>query len=747
MSNLKNINLMSFAISGVGLLAIFICLVITLYFPASKLFTYIAMVSVVALYLLKPYAWLTTLPIFIVLIDLAPWTGAFLFNEFDIYILMSIGVLYLRNAPLMKLGISIKIIVPLLFILLVIINIDWQGVVNYLLRNDALNNPYYSEAYTLKVGKGFLYGFLLSLVFSHQVRENAYSTLSSLFWGGIVASILLFVIVLWERGTLAAIFQFNSIWSIANSLLDFTSSYRVTGLFSDMHTGGEAYDGVVLLLIPLNLCALCWFSTRKSKLLSLMALFSVSYCVLVGYTRTTYFAAFIEVVSVLFLYSRFIGNQKFLGKKDFVFLSAMIVGAVIAFRLGGYMSLLTSSVLILGILSLVVLSNKGLISLSMNKGLIAMGSIMLAIISWHYASESRWVEHSLFSELALVLIVFINSVVAYGYFASNNFKDAQSNLYAALSVIALAFVFSVIFGSYQFGERMKTIEDDIQIRLSHWTDVLRSSQEHHVSTVLGNGLGSFPINYAIASPESVVDIGSFKISNSKLIIGKGSDLILGQRLDIEPNTEYQVVVEIENNNQVSLNLGFCERNLIYASNFTATCSLKYLKNTIGNYKIETKIESKAVGKGMLSWPSMLTISNRYSEEPLIIDAISVTKLGSNVNLVKNNRFEKGINHWFFYNDFSHLPWHIKNTYLSVYYQLGVIGCILLFLLLSCLQNKKDLFDELKILRIMLLGAILGFGGFGFFGDPFDSAKVSSLFFMLLLSFYQLTYCPQVKPGR
>ena len=42
----------------------------------------------------------------------------------------------------------------------------------------------------------------------------------------------------------------------------------------------------------------------------------------------------------------------------------------------------------------------------------------------------------------------------------------------------------------------------------------------------------------------------------------------------------------------------------------------------------------------------------------------------------HGNFEQGLDYWFFYNDFAHLPWHIKNTWLHVWYELGWIGLIL-----------------------------------------------------------------------
>ncbi len=93
---------------------------------------------------------------------------------------------------------------------------------------------------------------------------------------------------------------------------------------------------------------------------------------------------------------------------------------------------------------------------------------------------------------------------------------------------------------------------------------------------------------------------------------------------------------------------------------------------------------------------------------------------------------------FFYNDFEHLPWHIKNIYLSIYYQLGLVGLLLFALMLYKLIkiNRDDILTS--AFQIFLLSYITGIFAFGLFGDPFDSARTSVIFFMLLFSFQLMT---------
>ena len=103
------------------------------------------------------------------------------------------------------------------------------------------------------------------------------------------------------------------------------------------------------------------------------------------------------------------------------------------------------------------------------------------------------------------------------------------------------------------------------------------------------------------------------------------------------------------------------------------------------------------------------------------------------NLLENSNFDQGLDHWFFYNDFQHLPWHIKNIYLSIYYQLGIIGLILFaFMLFNVINiNRNDIVTT--ALQIFLISYCLGLFSFGLFGDPLDSVRASTPFFMLLFA--------------
>ncbi len=126
---------------------------------------------------------------------------------------------------------------------------------------------------------------------------------------------------------------------MVNSLLDLSSPYRVTGIFSDMHTGGEAYDGVILLLLPASLYAATYGRATWIRLLGALALLALAYATLVRFSWATYgaFALALTLFGALTLLARHRNNIPLpvpLAAAAAA-LGAGLVAAILAFALGG----------------------------------------------------------------------------------------------------------------------------------------------------------------------------------------------------------------------------------------------------------------------------------------------------------------------------------------------------------------------------------------------------------------------------
>jgi uncharacterized integral membrane protein len=321
-------------------------------------------------------------------------------------------------------------------------------------------------------------------------------------------------------------------------------------------------------------------------------------------------------------------------------------------------------------------------------------------------------------------------------------KSATSALYYHTTAIIVAAILTVALGGTRIQMRMDTATKDLDTRLTHWKNVIDSSQWSLNNVFLGNGLGSFPINYVTSQPDSVRRIGSFTVVSegihNTLMLAAGDDLAFGQRLAIIPNTDYKIDLQLKSESiakQTTLLLSLCERNLLIFERWAVKCETKRVKIKPSSQVqlVSTAINSNSIGSklGISRLPTVLILRYTRGTEPLEIQSIKL--LDPNLeSAVRNHNFAQGTDHWFFYHDFEHLPWHIKNIYLSIYYQLGVLGSLLfLILLLFAVKNLLTVNDDSKALNSTIASIILGYLAFGVFGDPLDSARASSLFFMLL----------------
>ena len=718
-----------------------ILLIFSLYqaanFPSHVNVILIILAVVFITQLLNHHAWLISLPLSIVLFDFSSYSGRFIFNELDFIVITIIGSALFTQQFRLHFPIKTTTLVPILLSALAISAIDFSEL--WQVMNEPLtHNPYYSSAYHFKVAKGVLYGLLLGVIFSHQYRENSTSLIKHLIFGGWVASFCMFIVVLWERHTLVPLFNFEPWWAIASSLLDLTSSYRVTGLFSDMHTGGEAIDGIYLLLVPLNIFGFYWFERINFRLMSLLALFMIAYCIMVGFTRATYFSMAISLaVFAGLFYFYFSQNKKLMFRDAFMYLGMLIVSYII-FNNAGYVGLVSFISMVAIAYFTKWLQIKKNLPTKTFVGIVVVLSCIFSIIAIKNHFDSRWVEQSTIG-LILLIISLLVTVIINIFSILPKTKLPLGEAIISVSVMSVfAFLIAIALGGTQINARMTTINKDIDIRLNHWQSILASADNSFMSQLMGNGMGTMPLNFVITHPNVVGEIGSFTINDKQLLLGTGDDLAFGQRIPIAPQTNYIVSINAASEAKAQLSIFLCERNIIFASDFMANCAAENINITASQetHSYQVIINSENVGQYgnvLMQWPTMLYLKNIHSESSIKINNINIKAVNAERNLLNNGNFNAGLDHWFFYNDFKHLPWHIKNIYLSIYYQLGVIGILLFFIMIFNTLRISNQDITLTALQIFMISYLVGMFSFGLFGDPLDSARASTPFFMLLFA--------------
>lgn len=204
--------------AAMGLVLISVAAISLYTMPFAKPFLMVAGAVLLLLQFLFPLAWLYVLPIIVTVLDLAPWSGWFFWDEADALLLLMVGGLLFTHAP-SRLFTSkgSRVIVVLLLA-------SWGGAALMpVLPVPAIDmnsfNNYFSSFNALRVGKGFFWALIfmpfLAIVASDKDARSA------LMRGVLVGAGLLAGWVIVERQWFSGI-------------LDLSNDFRVTASFSTL---------------------------------------------------------------------------------------------------------------------------------------------------------------------------------------------------------------------------------------------------------------------------------------------------------------------------------------------------------------------------------------------------------------------------------------------------------------------------------------------------------------------------------
>lgn len=256
-------------------------------YPVGAVWLGLFLISYAALLLYFPCTWLLVIPALLPIMDFAPWTGRFFFDEFDLLILTTLAFYFwqkpkLRNRSLLPIP---TILFLSVFSLLYVVSL-FKGLLPLPELNTNAFNNYYSNYNSLRVGKGFIWSVLLLPLLQLTVRRYRYAP--NYFAYGVLlglAGVTLFAII--ER-------------LVFVDLFDFASDYRINALFSTMHAGGGHIESYLMLSLPFIVLL---FTNSIHDLLNRLlgiALFIIGlYALLVTFSRGGYTGFVVEFVVLL----------------------------------------------------------------------------------------------------------------------------------------------------------------------------------------------------------------------------------------------------------------------------------------------------------------------------------------------------------------------------------------------------------------------------------------------------------------
>ena len=225
-----------------------------------------------------PQAWLILVPGLLPVLDLAPWSGRFFFDEFDLMLLLTLAVGY-EHLSTGRIG-KTRLPPGLLFVLglFAISSLISLALALFPLAPLDLNSfaSYYSPYNALRVAKGFFWALALLPLLTRQFQAG--SPVGRLFALGMVIGLAGAVLsIVWER----AVFP---------GLGDFTRDFRAAGLMSSMHTGGSSIEAFLVFTIPFLAAVVDWQRSRIARLAVMGLLLGGFYALAVTYARGGYIA-------------------------------------------------------------------------------------------------------------------------------------------------------------------------------------------------------------------------------------------------------------------------------------------------------------------------------------------------------------------------------------------------------------------------------------------------------------------------
>lgn len=738
-----------------------------------------------------PRFWLLALPACLPLLGLAPWSGWLVVEEFDLCVLASAAGYWAAlcrsgGNPRATEGVGFSFSLPVFLVVflfaLSMVTAVGRGVGDAGGWSFGWYQGYMEAGNSLRLGKSLLAALVVVGLLRDALKKRGAEALIDIQQGLSLGLLGVGLATLWERLAFT-------------DLLNFSADYRTTALFWEMHVGGAALDGFLALVLPFALWGFHTQRGGKGLLLWGGLLLLGSYVCLTTFSRGLYGA--IGVALLVIIWASAMrgpagspgGNSWGRLARGLALVIVVAAAGTLTFRHGGYRGLLALlGVLVLSLPLGTALRASGS-AFSWRKAAIGMSAAVVAIIiasvfpkgpyvafgaaffvcaGLLFAANGQpgrrltgavaaWVSAVALAALvpgywggpialleALPALAIMVVAVAWHVRAASPLwpaggrEQAEALLLASVVVSAVAFV----GGGTYLNERFATVDKDIAGREQHWSlgmDMLRGNGDQ----LFGKGMGRFPASYYFAAPNgehpgAVAWIGGeekgyVRLVGGNHVNGDGEMFRFSQRIALPNPGRLAGVLKLRVEKDVLLHIEVCEKHLLYNANCGST-SLTARRSESGWQEVPFSLDATAVRGGPWYAPRLrvfsLAVVSRSGEVDL--GAIRLQDATGN-QVLRNSDFAAGMSHWFFSSDRHHMPWHIKNAFLNVLFEQGVVGLIL-FVSLLTLALWRLLGGRLRDepMAPYLAASLLAFAVVGLFDSLLDVPRVAFLFYFLLL---------------
>ncbi|GJI93522.1 hypothetical protein RugamoR57_02400 [Duganella caerulea] len=740
----------------------------------------------------RPVLWLLALPALLPVLDLAPHNGWFFIEEIDLLLLLTAGCCYWHLdthgpwpgfPPMFRISLAMLACAGGIAL--------WRGLQPLPPIDINSFNSYLSPYNALRVGKAWFWAFVLLPPLKQAAGPNLAGLQRFLLPGMLIGLGLVAGAATLER------------WQFPG-LLNFASDYRITAPFSAMHTGGAALDGYLAMSAPL---LAAWLFGKRSPARQASALLLLPLALYAGlstFSRGLYLAYATAGLMLLAMWNCGLLRRRWrmaLAIAMGIALLAYVLNAV--FESSGYRGFYAALILLAAAWITAAYTMKPLVAAS---GLIC-GTLVAGALAWILpVSEPPWAmlktPYLLFlcssltfglsilhparllplSTLALAGLSVNTAWIAYHHAGPATLALSAGVVVIAMSplavnlllrrplwrpsphrltalmagVMVLATVIPV-YNGYFVGERFAQTGGDLSTRVQHWRQALQLMDDDWSSTLLGAGLGKFPSLYFWRNQRHEVpptyrymdqDGNRYlRLTAGEYPAGYGEMLRMLQVVDVRPDTSYQLAMDVRNNGAPAfLHVDLCERQLLYPQGCIAL-PLHQVPSVPTWQRYQFKLSSGVLGQS--SRRVQLELSIEGDQAMLDLDNISLRRQADQHELVRNGSFAAVNDYWFFSSDRYHLPWHIKNLGLNLYFEMGWPGLLAYAGLLGSAGAellRRSSADNERAMALGLLAALVAFQVVGLFDSLFDVPRIT-LLFMLLLCASALRAAPSAMPVR
>jgi len=739
-----------------------------------------------------PLWWLAGLPAVLPIVDLAPWTGSIMVEEWDLLVLATAAggyaALALTRAPRIAHaevameegawsipGTSRALVVAFGISTLVALV---RGLQDAGFAFQGGRSGYYDALNSLRVLKGFAFACLLMPLFAIQARGAWPQAMRWLFLGLAAAAATAGLATVWERVAFPG-------------LLDFTSDYRVTAQFWEMHVGGAALDGLLALTLPFVVAGLVASKHASTRIAATVLLTLAFYASLVTFSRGLYLALAVEAGLLAALFAWRAADPRrgaaLLARTVVIAAAAGVLGWLV-FRTGGYRALAAvfgvygAAVLLPvrrpplaawvgGVLGGAVLGGLSiLLALVLPRSIYTVYAVAFAACALVWARADRF-GASLLPALATGALTWLAiaaaalagfwggedaaldtllALVACGVVATSTLRSGErapdrtdaTFLLVRLGVPAVvAALVAVFVGGGYMGTRVSTVGTDLEGRIEHWSSgvgMLRGAADWSI----GKGLGRFPANYLFNVRDSVFP-GSFRLdadaAGRRLTLfgpryptSFGDLFRISQRVTPRPGA-YVARFDARAAEDVRVHVEICEKQLLYSGR----CALATLRiaGKPGEWQhIVAPLDARALGTGSWFAPRLAFFSIAIETSARTVEIANMGLAGPDgAERLRNGDFADGMAHWFFTSDRYHLPWHIKSLPLNVLFEQGIVGLVVFALLVATALIRLVAGSSRREPQApYLAAAIAGFLVVGAFDSLTDVPRLAFAFWLVLL---------------